>query len=166
MPAKLKPRKFVLTDRCSGICSLNPRNLPGGMAQLLHGWYEAGDNDKVISKKADEVGHHLSQGAISRHRAKHLEPADHVIDIDGPGEARDLSDLDVLERIITKGATQIKASGVKISPEMTLKAMELKYKLTQGNVFEAFTQALAASFEEAPDGPPAGEAGDDAAAQP
>jgi hypothetical protein len=50
MPGPRPPQKFIVSDHCTGQCSLNPRNLP--IATLVHGWYEEGNNNATILKKA------------------------------------------------------------------------------------------------------------------
>lgn len=168
MPAKLKPRKFRLAD-CHTKCSLNERNLPGGMAELVHAWYEDGSNNETIVARSDAYGHHLSEGAVANHRRKHIVPEDHLTDVRdlvaGKPTGEPLTDLQVLELIISKGAAGLDLGSVKISPDMTVRAIELKYKLTQGSVFEGFLAAMGEAMEEATDEAPAAVASEDERSQ-
>ena len=152
MPPKLKPRKFRIGPECKRTCTLNPANLPGGMPELLHQWYEEGANDPLMSERSDQFGHHLSQGAIANHRRKHIHLESQFIDItqSGSGEQKAFTDLEVLELMISKGASGLDIRSVKITPEMTIRAIELKYKLTQGNVFEGFIEAMGQAMEDMP----------------
>lgn len=158
MPAKLKPQKFRI-EGCPKVCSLSVEKL-GNLADSIHSFYEMGDNDKTISEKAYLLGVKISSGAAGRHRANHLIPvmtaADKLIAATGAGYAgvdpdkpiEKVDDLTVLERIISKGATTIDLATSRISPEMTIRAIELKYKLTQGSAFESFLAAIGGTMEE------------------
>jgi hypothetical protein len=151
MPAKLKPAKFRATD-CHTLCASNPRNLPAGLPDLLHGWFEAGDNNETIHRKLKEFGHPISIGALANHRRKHLVREDQFVPIEQLGgdpdidSDRKLSDLEILDRIIQAGAKGLNARTVRISPEMTMKAMELRLKVTQGSVFDNFMDAVSKAF--------------------
>lgn len=161
MGTKLKPRAFEISPRCRRVCTLNAGNMPGRSGELIHGWFEAGDNNATIHKKAEMIGVKISEGAIGRHRANHLIPVDTmedlVMDGDGQGAPKRLTELEVLDLIIDKGARSVQFKTAQISPEMTIRAMELKFKLTQGSAFESFLSALGESMEE-PAPPEAGEA--------
>lgn len=160
MPAKLRPQKFRL-EGCGKLCSLNPEKFPGQLGQTIHEFYEAGDNDQTIVEKARLLGAKVSNGAVGRHRANHLIPEltriDKLLISKGqmpesntrPNEpAPKVDDLTVLEQIISKGAQGIDLSTVRISPEMTIRAIELKYKLTQGSAFEGFLAAIGGTMDE------------------
>jgi hypothetical protein len=137
------------------------------MAPLIHSWYEMGDNNKTIVDKAHVMGVKVSEGAVGRHRANHLVPLGPTLfeprkpdggSIEDGGRAEPspkVDDLTVLEQIISKGATSIDLATSKISPEMTIRAIELKYKLTQGSVLENFMSALGETMESSvkPDDP-------------
>lgn len=150
MPAKLKPAKF--RSECHSLCASHPRNLPAGLPDLLHGWFEAGDNNEKIHNKLKEFGHPISIGALANHRRKHLIREDQFVPIEQLGGDPDidrtekLSDLEILDRIIQAGAKGLNARTVRISPEMTMKAMELRLKVTQGSVFDNFMDAVAKAF--------------------
>lgn len=164
MPAKLKPTKFRL-DGCHTLCASNPKNLPAGMADLLHGWYEAGDNNETISRKTKEFGNPISIGALANHRRKHLVREDQYVPIQQLGGDPDLdrterlTDLEILDRIIQAGGKGLNSRSVRITPEMTMKAMELRQKLTQGSVFDNFMDAVSVAFaapgDAAPEAPDA-----------
>ena len=153
MPARLKPQKFRL-EGCGKLCTLNPDKLPGEIGQAPHSFFEMGDNNATIIDKAAILGIKLSAGSVGRHRARHLVPeltrAQQAVqglpDYDEPSEKVD--DLTVLEKIISKGAKGIDLSTVRIGPEMTIRAIELKYKLTQGSAFESFLAAIGGTMEE------------------
>lgn len=71
-----KPQKFIISDRCTGQCSLNPRNCP--IHEQVHGWIEAGDNNPTIQRKASAMGVKISNGALGRHFASHLLKAHEI----------------------------------------------------------------------------------------
>lgn len=161
MPSALKPRKYRLGE-CSRLCSLNERNLPAGAYESIHRWYEQGLNVVAIVANAKAMGWELGTTAVSNHKRKHMIPEDHFTPIDGFGQpvildpnlpARKLSDLEILDTIIQAGSRQLSAQSIKISPEMTMKAMELRLKLTQGSVFDDFMAAVGQAFG-APDTAP------------
>jgi hypothetical protein len=154
MGTKLQPRKFQLVA-CNRQCSLNAYSLPGDVGALIHSWYEMGDNNSTIVAKARVLDVKISEGAVGRHRANHLVPLGPTLSDprkpDGgsehTGPRPKIDDLTVLEQIISKGADSIDLSTVRISPEMTIRAIELKYKLTQGSVLENFMSALGETME-------------------
>lgn len=148
MPARLKPRIFRVVD-CGKLCTLNEGNLPPGAFKLVHGWFEAGFNDMLISAKAQELNFKLSKSAVARHRSKHLYPESPKVDLIpmAPSESK-MSDLAVLEKIISRGASLVNLDSSRISPEMTIRAIELKFKLTQGSAFESFLAALGETMGE------------------
>jgi hypothetical protein len=154
VPGPLKPRKYVVQG-CSVQCSLNPRNLPvAGAYDAIHAWYEQGCNAETIQSNAKTMGWELTTRAIFRHKANHLVAKEHlthfgekeqvVLDPDAP--ARKLSDLEILDKIIQAGSKQLAQQSVRITPEMTMKAMELRLKLTQGSVFDDFLNAVGQAF--------------------
>jgi hypothetical protein len=154
VPAKLKPRKYRL-ENCPVVCSLNPRNLPAGAPESIHRWYEQGCNTDVIVQNALALGFEVSPRAVARHKANHLVPEDMYTPLDPAGQmvvldpaqpAGQLSDLAILDKIIQAGARQMQGQTVRISPDMTMKAMELRLKLTQGSVFDDFMSAVGKAF--------------------
>lgn len=143
-----RAQKYMVNGKCRVHCSLNPVNLPGESAQLAHSLYEEGANRETIRLALGELGVSVSDGAIGRHKANHLD----ALVADAPGATdpgKKLSDLETLDIIISKGAHQLEGSSVRISPDMLTRAIDLKYKLTQGNVFEAFLGAIGAIGDEA-----------------
>jgi len=148
VPAKLKPTKYRV-DGCHSLCGINPRNLPAGLADLIHSWYEMGDNKVVLERKSVEFGHHISQGSFANHKRKHMVREDQftpIADLGGDPELdsdEKLTDLQILDRIIQAGAKGLNSRSVRITPDMTLKAMELRLKLTQGSVHDDFMSAVA-----------------------
>lgn len=149
MPARLKPTKYRIED-CHRLCAINPQNLPAGMPDMIHRWYEAGDNTATLVRKSDEFGYHIGKGSFENHKRKHLVREDHLVpvtELGGDPELDDqntkLSELEILDRIIQAGAKGLKGRAVRITPEMTMKAMELRLKLTQGSVHDDFMAAVA-----------------------
>jgi hypothetical protein len=104
---------------------------------MVHGWYEEGLNDKSIAKNAFTAGFPLSHGAVGRHRSNHLEPKGETL---GARIATRRTDLEIIEAMIQAGGER--AGEFKMTPSETMKAMELKYKLTQGSAFEGMLDAL------------------------
>ena len=141
----LPPRKFRILDKCQRSCTLNVANHSPRTASLIHAWYEEGWNNFGIMAKAALLDTKLSHGSVARHRANHLEviDPDEVEEEVSESENQKLSDVQILDRIIRQGSKQLNSKGAKISPEMTMRAMELKYKLTQGSVMEDTFAAIA-----------------------
>lgn len=166
-----EPRRYQLNPSCTRRCTLNPDNQPGTMGVLLHGWFEAGDNNEQIIRKAAALGRKLSNGAVGRHRANHLtwwsEDADPTVR--GGEDKPRKSDLEILDQIIGRGAEQIDLSTMRISAEQLLRAIELKQKLTQGAIFADFYDAIGAAGDEIasgqPETPDAGASGEEQAQQ-
>lgn len=139
----------------------------------MHGWFEEGVNDPTIVHRASQIGLKLSERAVRRHRANHLVPVDQMEDIDPTmvtdPETGGVNDIALLDLIIMKGQETLKLRTAKVSPEMALKAMDLKYKLTQGNAFQDFIDAFAgvneamAAEEELPESPDVVSGGDEQA---
>ena len=145
--------RFVLHD-CSDGCSLGQRKSP--IFQLIHSWFEAGDNNDTIVAKAKDLDYKISAGAVGRHRRVHLSPVHEPV---GPAvEARrrgvrpaeeksKVDHLAFLEKVIAKSAQGLEAGGFKISPDMGIKAMELIYKLTQGNAQQNWMDEMNAAIQ-------------------
>lgn len=142
-----KPTRFDINDKCTKGCSLSERNLGNAFA-FVHGWFQEGASDEEISHRVDGLayGIHLSYGAVGRHRRNHLVPqhGDPLI-VDRP---KRVDDLELLDLVISRGAELLASTGTKVSPDLALRAMELKYKFTQGNVMEGFFGAIGAVMEE------------------
>lgn len=151
---RLVPRKYTLSERCTGACSMSERALPNNAFAIVHSWFEEGANNDLIHARSKDLlgeGRNLSLGAIGRHRRNHLVPEDQMHTVEEleamGGTAKPLSDLEILERLIQAGSKALADKKVRVSPEMTMKAMELKYKLTQGNVFQGFLDAVNAAMD-------------------
>lgn len=141
--------KYIITN-CTARCTVNPRNLPGEMGELIHSWYEQGDSNQIIMQKLKTIGGpKLSNGGLGRHRQHHLTRADQLVDPTLAPEPEAKTDLEVLETIIRRGAQQMDIAGTKITAEQTLRAIELKNRLTEGSIFEKFFEVLDAEGEEA-----------------
>lgn len=151
MAAKLQPRAFRV-EGCTKVCSLSPEQTTPDAARLFLKWFCEGANNQLISEKALIIGFKLSNGSVGRHRANHLVPIIHDPTIADPIEGPPLSDVEILEAFIQKGAASLRLTTGRIGPEMTLKAMELKYKLTQGNAFQGFLDAVNNAFMGEPEG--------------
>lgn len=148
MPNPRIAYKRVLSG-CSRGCTLNPERLPSGAGDLVHRWFEEGCNDSEVRERAMSVfGVKLSNGATSRHRANHL----HAREASSPGEpgspAPNLSDLDVIEKIISTGARSVSLDSAKVTTEQLLRAIELKHRLTEGSVFDAMFEAMSGSGDD------------------
>ena len=137
MAARLRPRKWDLLGSCTKKCSLSEAVLGEDSAKMVHGWYEQGLNDKQIAKNAFLAGITLSHGAVGRHRQNHLEPKG---EMRGSVSTKRRTDLEIIEDMIQAGGDA--AGQFKMTPSETMKAMELKYKLTSGSAFEGMLDAL------------------------
>lgn len=153
---RLKPAKYEVHG-CTYKCSVSEVQLGAELAKTFHGWYEQGLNDRDIGQRSDQVGHHVSYGALGRHRANHLVRIPTVGEAD-PLAVEPLEKVDhiaVLEQIIAIGASKIPAA--KMTPDVVLKAMELHYKYTQGraleDTFAAISAAMAGAGMEGPTEP-------------
>jgi hypothetical protein len=159
VPAKLTPRAFRLLDGCTKTCSLSAFQLGPKVAELVHSWYEAGCNNATIVERAENIGVKVSEGAAGRHRANHLEPLDEFEDpTAGDDPKPKVDDLALLDEVISRGAESLRFKTSRVTTEQLLKAMEMKYRLTQGSVWEATLAALGAAMSdesEAPDAPEA-----------
>jgi hypothetical protein len=143
MPKRLSPTEFVVAGSCSQRCSLNKVNLGEKRHALVMDWYQMGYNDFKIEELARAAGMKMSHGAIGRHRKSHLiDKATMKTD----ESLAELDDIEALDLILERGQTQIK--GWKITPSEYFKAMEMKYKLTQGSTMDAMYAALAAAGAE------------------
>lgn len=140
--------KRVLSG-CTRGCSLNAENLPPGIGDLIHGWFEAGRNNSEIIDGGRLLGLKLSNGAIGRHRAAHLHsvPAEPATSADGR-PAEKLADLEVIEAVIARGVAQVRLQSSKVSTEQLLQAIALKHKLTEGSVFDSMFDAMSGHEDE------------------
>jgi hypothetical protein len=157
---RVRARKYAVSERCTRGCSLGEHLLPGNAFTVVHGWFEEGVNNEVIHNRSIELGVPLSLGAIGRHRGRHLIAQDQMKTVEeleneaGGAPERKLDDLEILERLIQAGSLSLADKKVRVSPDMLMKAMELKYKLTQGNVFQGFLDAVDAAMGAPDEGPP------------
>lgn len=142
---RIRPAKYVLSG-CTRGCSLNAENLPAGIGELVHKWFEDGKNNGEIIALAAPFGAKLSNGSVGRHRSAHLHAAQ-VAPVSAPSAnpGQKLADLDVIESIIQTGAQQVGLSTSKVTTEQLLRAIELKHKLTEGSVFDAMYDAMIGS---------------------
>lgn len=138
---------------CSRKCSLHPANLPGGVGELVHRWFEEGANRQSIIQRAGELGAKLTSGSIQRHKANHLrpgkDPSSPLNDGDDPG--RRFSELEVIDSVIQRFARQMQHGQTSVTTEQGLRAIELKHKLTEGSVFDALFDALAGGDDDEDD---------------
>lgn len=152
-----KPRKYKV-EACSVQCTLNPHHFPAGGYDAIHAWYEQGLSMDQIQSNAKVMGWEVTTRALYRHMQNHMVPVEHlthfgenkdpvILDPDAP--VGKMSDLDILDKIIQAGSKQLSQQSVRITPEMTMKAMELRLKLTQGSVFDDFLSAVGAAFGDA-----------------
>lgn len=142
MPRPRTAYKRILSG-CTRGCSLNAENLPAGIGDLIHTWFERGDSNGVIIAGAKTLGIKLSNGAIGRHRASHLHAAAAVPEKKAGEQGPKLGDLEVIEAIIERGVEQVRLQSSKVSTEQLLQAIALKHKLTEGSVFDAMYEAMA-----------------------
>lgn len=142
--------KYVLVN-CSKKCSLNPGNMPAGVGELVHRWFEEKANRETIMARAQELGVKLTSGSISRHKANHLvpgrDPNSPLNDgDDDPG--RRFSELEVIDSVIQRFARQMQTGSASVTTEQGLRAIELKHKMTEGSVFDALFDALSGNDED------------------
>lgn len=157
-PNDLKPTmmaRHLRVEGCKAACTLNATRYPPRVGDAIHKWYEDGFNNYAIIAKASLLDVNISHGAVARHRANHLvvyDPADEAPIPEGESEGEAISDIDALSRLISEGSRNFGRKGIKISPELWLRAMELKYKLTQGSVMADTFDAIGREMDgETPD---------------
>lgn len=139
---------------CPVQCWASPEKAGRTRAAQIHEWYEEGHIPFRVLKMCREAGIKVAERSVYLHREKHLTlMGDHsALDeaaaelIENPGSR--LSDLEILERIIQKGASALIRKETRVTPEMTMKALELKLKLTQGSVFDSFMGAVAQAMQD------------------
>ena len=142
MATRLRPAKWTRLKSCSKRCGLNPANLGDDKYKMVHGWYEEGLNDFNIAKNASHIGVQVSQSSVARPRSKHPATSGEVAHAAPAGGAEEnLSDLDALDKILKVGSSQI--DSWRITPSDWFKALDAKYKLTQGSAFQDTLEALA-----------------------
>lgn len=146
---------------CSRKCSSNPLNLPAGVGELVHRWFEEGANRETIMERAKQFNVKFSGGALQRHKSNHLVPArdpnSPLPDDDNPN--RRFSELEVIDSVIQRFARQMQHGQTNVTAEQGLRAIELKHKMTEGSVFEAmFDAMMGVEDEDLSDLEPGGEA--------
>jgi hypothetical protein len=154
----VKPQRYAVIG-CSTLCSFSADKL-GDNFLTVHGWFEEGVSVRgIVIKAEDELGISVSQTSAFRHHKRHLRA---VFDGETPSEVdvrtkRTASDLDVLEGIISAGWRN--SGNWKPTIQDTLKAMDMKLRLTKGSVFEDFFTDIDAALleDEAPAVPAAPE---------
>ena len=141
---KLKPKSYYRNDKCTSACSIGPGRLGDERAALVHGWFEAGLNNDAIMAAALAVDENfkLSNGSLGRHRAGHLGVVTDASNRQSDGKLGKVNDLELLDQMIARGAQQMAQPGARVSPEMALRAMEMKFKLTQGSAMDNFLAAV------------------------
>ena len=142
--------KYDIVD-CSKKCTLNPGRMPAGVGELVHRWFEDGDNRDAVMARAKELGVKLTSGSIQRHKSNHLVPAKDPNSPLNDGEedpGRRFSEIEVIDSVIQRFARQMQHGSQQVTTEQGLRAIELKHKLTEGSVFDALFDALAGGDED------------------
>lgn len=145
---RIQPALYVVNGDCSDKCTINPKRLGEKWGPIVHEMYERGLNDFKIEDACRAEGLELSHGALGRHRRAHLTRKEDMAVDESLG---DLDDVEALDLIIKRGQTQIK--NWKLTPSEFFKAMEMKYKLTQGSTMDAMFAAMAAAATDRDEGP-------------
>jgi len=101
-------------------------------------WYGSALNDKKMEIRAREAGMNITYGSFGRHRRLHLTEAD---SIEMDESLAELGDVEALDEILKQGQKNIR--NWRVTPSEYFKAMELKYKLTQGSTMDAMYAAMA-----------------------
>lgn len=141
---------------CHPQCALSPQKAGSVLAAQIQEWYSGGETAFGVRRLLQEKKYEVSETSVYRHFKKHVVKIDDQMEaeeraveaIENP-QAR-LSDLEILERIIQKGAAALIRKETRVTPEMTMKALDLKLKLTQGSVFDAFLGAVADAMADGP----------------
>lgn len=136
-------KRNLITTNCNRQCTLWPGKITKAASEQVEIWIQDGmPVDEIAEKMMGNFDVKVAGRNIYRHISKHMtEP-------DEEQEVSSMTDLQVLERMIKVGARNLKGEvKVRITPEMTIRAIELKYKLTQGNVFEDFLHSMGTLME-------------------
>lgn len=161
----VKPQRYAVVG-CSTLCTFSADKL-GDHFLTVHGWFEEGVSVRgIVIKAEDELGLTVSQTSAFRHYKKHLRA---VMDERSPSEVdvftkRTASDLDVLEGIINAGWRN--SGNWKPTIQDTLKAMDMKLRLTKGSVFEEFFADIDSALLDEVEAPPAAPENPEAVAEP
>lgn len=147
---------YHLTDACVETCTFNrdrDGHWPHEVLDALHGKVESGMSLRAVHKWIEEEsGQHCARSSLTNHVLRHLVREGGPRDLGAVaakaagGIGASLTDLEILDAIIQRGAKGLQSSTIRITPEMTLKAMELRLKLTQGSVFDGFMNAVSEAF--------------------
>jgi hypothetical protein len=141
------PQTYVL--ECPPECSLGP-GTPFGI-QTTEMMLEGKTYRSIVAEAAKyNIVQHI--GTMTRHK-KHIVVTGRAVDETEMPDARyKASNIEILETIIQKGFQNAKNWKPTISD--TMKAMDMWFRLTQGNPFDDLLDALAsASIGEETDGP-------------
>lgn len=143
-----EPTKYAVIG-CTPQCTLGSEHL-GDHFLTVHGWFEqAIPIRQLVARAKADLGVEISNTATYRHLSRHLREiqpeAESPIDIAGAKRGRG-SDLDVLEEIIAAGWRN--SGNWKPTIQDTLKAMDMKLRLTKGSVFDDLFATIDAAVEE------------------
>lgn len=140
--------------QCPKTCWASPEKAGPTRAAQIHTWFEEGNTPFAVMRLYNESGGRVFQKSVYGHHKRHLIKVSDASGVDERAaeliENPDvrLSDLEILERIIQKGASALIRADSKVTPEMTMKALDLKLKLTQGSVFDSFLGAVAEAMKD------------------
>jgi hypothetical protein len=137
----------LVTDKCNRQCTFWHQKMTRAAFDQFEVWIQEGQAVEQICERMKAVfDFDCTPRTLHRHISKHM----HQPEVDEDISSGNLTDLQVLEAMIKTGAKNLRSdSKIRITPEMTVRAIELKYKLTQGNVFESFLGGMADLMEEA-----------------
>lgn len=121
---------------CPDSCSLGPNTLWGERATAL--LVEGVPFRKIVAEGV-EAGFVTNVASLSRHRKHIVRQSAEEAEEAGPRA----SNIEILEAIIAKGFQNRKNWKPTISD--TMKAMDMWFRLTQGNPFDELLDALAAA---------------------
>lgn len=145
-----EPRVYALIG-CTPLCGLSADKLGPENARIVHSWFELPLSvPKVILRAQEELGVKLTGGGASRHFKNHLRLQEETRAVDPNRKGGTASDLEVLEGVIE--AAWRNSGSWRPTIQDALKAMDMKYKLTQGSVFEDFFAAISDAQMDEDDG--------------
>jgi|WetSurMetagenome_2_1015567.scaffolds.fasta_scaffold27644_4 hypothetical protein len=124
--------------QCPDLCSLKNGTKWGETATAM---LADGASLRTIINAAAKDGVTLNLATLSRHK-KHLKPITPEVDLSAPRA----TNIEILEAIIQKGFANQKNWKPTITD--TMKAMDMWFRLTQGNPFDELLDALAAAGTE------------------
>lgn len=130
---------------CTSQCSFRPEVIGPGAAAALLAIRASGAGARVFSKRASEIlGRPVNQSSVQRHlkHYRELEPIEEAQEETMQAGGK-VTDLEILDRIISAGARNAKNWKPTIGD--TLKAMEMKLRLTGNSAFEDMLAAMAAA---------------------